>query len=101
MCVHKIKEDADKHAPIKQASLTKIKHISKPWITKSLLTSIIIKQKMYKTHFLSKELNKIKKYKQYSKLLNRMKNGANTWHYNHHFQLHKNCLKEIWKLIGT
>ena len=44
---------------------------------------------------------KIKEYKQYSNLLNKMKAKAKNKYSNQYFQLYKENLKETWKLIGT
>ena len=46
----------EKHAPLKKASQTKQKQLNKPWLTKGILKSIKGKQKMYRTHFLSKDM---------------------------------------------
>ena len=51
-----IKFIVNKHAPIKLASKSKAKQLSKPWISGGLLKSIKIKQKMYRSHFLSRHL---------------------------------------------
>ena len=91
----------DRHSPKKQASLCKMKQLAKPWITKGLLTSIKVKQKMYHTHFLCNDPAKISKYKQYSNSLNRIKTKAKNEYYRQHFQLYKDNLKDTWKLIGT
>ena len=56
---------------------------------------------MYKSHFFSKNPMKVKEYKQYSNLLNKMKATAKEKYYNQYFQLYKENLKETWKLIGT
>ena len=46
-CIQSIKEVINKHAPLKKASLSKMKQLAKPWISKGLLTSIKAKQKLY------------------------------------------------------
>ena len=38
-----------KHAPLKVVSKRKIKQLAKPWITKGIITSIKIKNRLYKT----------------------------------------------------
>ena len=45
--------------------------IHKQWITDTLLNSIRNKQKMYRMHFLSKDLDKVGYYKKYSNTLNK------------------------------
>ena len=64
---------------------------NKPWLTQGLLKSI--KRK----HFFSKNSMKIKEYKQYSNLLNKMKAKAKDKYYNQCFQLYKENLKETLK----
>ena len=56
---------------------------------------------MYKSHIFSKTPMKVKEYKQYSNLLNKMKAKAKEKYYNQCFQLHKENPKETWKLIGA
>ena len=68
-CIQSIKEVINKHAPLKKASLSKMKQLAKPWISKGLLTSIKAKQKLYKSNFFSKDPEKVQKYKQYSNLM--------------------------------
>ena len=63
-----------------------MKQLSKPWLTQGLLKSVKRKEKMYKSHFFSK---------------NPMKAKAKEKYYNQYFQLYKENLKETWKLIGT
>ena len=100
-CINKVKDIVNKHAPLKKATNSKMKQLNKPWLTRGLLKSIKRKQKMYKSHFFSKNSMKIKEYKQYSNLLNKMKAKAKDKFYNQYFQLYKENLKETWKLIGT
>ena len=96
-----MKDIVNKHAPLKKATNSKMKQLSKPWLTQGLLKSIKRKQKMYKSHFISKNPMKVKDYKHYSNLLNKMKAKAKEKYYNQYFQLYKENLKETWKLIGT
>jgi hypothetical protein len=101
-CIQPVKEVINKHAPLKEASsLSKMKQLAKPWISKGLLTSIKAKQKLYKSNFFSKVTEKVQKYKQYSNLLNQLKTKSKNDYYNQHFQLYQNNFKETWKLIGT
>ena len=71
-----IQEIVDKHAPIRRASQRKRKLALKPWITTGLLKSIKQKQKMYRSHYLSDDVDKVKKYKLYSNKLNHLKENA-------------------------
>ena len=68
----------DKHAPIKLASQSKQSQLNKLWLTKSILKSVKRKQKMYRTPFLSKDLQKIGEYKHYAAILSHLKNKSKT-----------------------
>ena len=56
---------------------------------------------MYRTHFLSNDLDKVAYYKKYSNTLNKLKWTCKSSYYKQQFELNKNNLKNIWKLIGT
>ena len=56
---------------------------------------------MYRTHFLSKDLQKIGEYKHYAAILSHLKNKSKTEYYNMQFSKCKDNLKQTWKLIGT
>ena len=99
-CINTVTQIIDKHAPMKQASQSRIKQLSKPWLSKGLIKSIKVKQKLYHTHFLSKDPFKISLYKSYSNALNKLKTKAKN-NYNQQFLQCKNNLKTTWKLIGT
>ena len=46
--INVINEVTNKHAPIKEASQSKLRQFNKPWITSGILKSIKTKQKMYR-----------------------------------------------------
>ena len=46
-CISILKQIADKHAPIKQASQSKRRQLAKPWLAKGVLNSVKYKQKLY------------------------------------------------------
>ena len=56
---------------------------------------------MYHSHFLSKDFQKVKKYKHYAAVLSHLKNKSKTEYYSMQFSKHKDNLKQTWKLIGT
>ena len=66
--INTLNKIVDKHAPIKLASQSKQRQLNKSWLTKGILKSVKRKQKMYRTHFLSKDLQKIGEYKHYMQL---------------------------------
>ena len=61
------------HAPLKPLSKKQKKLLSKPWLTKGLLTSIKNKKSMFKAHFLSDDDDKIIFYKKYVNKLTKLK----------------------------
>ena len=91
---------SDKHAPVKKLSSKKIKQSAKPWLSDSILRSIKRRQQMFKTHFLNKDLNKVKFYKAYNNKLNRLKDVAKKRYFQEQFKLNSENLKTTWKLIG-
>ena len=56
---------------------------------------------MYRTHFLSKDLQKTGEYKHYAAILSHLKNKRKKEYYNMQFAKYKDNLKQTWKLIGT
>ena len=99
--INTLNKIVDKHAPIKLASQSKQRQLNKPWLTKGILKSVKRKQKMYRTHFLSKDLKKIGEYKHYAAILSHLKNKSKTEYYNMQFAKYKDSLKQTWKLTGT
>jgi arsenate reductase-like glutaredoxin family protein len=65
-CINTITQIINKHAPKKQASLSKLKQLAKPWLSKGLIKSITTNQKLYRSHFLRKDPTKVSRYKTYS-----------------------------------
>ena len=63
----------DFYAPLRQISRRQKRLRAKPWLTKGLLVSIKYKQKLYRYHFLSNDVDKKTYYKQYSNKLNKIK----------------------------
>ena len=98
--VSKMQNIVDKHAPLRRISNKNLRKIEKPWITKAILTSIKKKQKLFKTHFLSKDPAKIKLYKIYNNKLNKIKEASKTKYFREQFESNSQNLKSTWKLIG-
>ena len=96
-----IKFIVNKHAPIKPASRSKVKQLSKPWISGGLLKSIKTKQKLYRSHFLSRHPLRMQQYKKYSNMLNRLKEKAKNDYFTNQFKKAHNDLKLTWKIIGS
>ena len=66
-----------------------------------ILKSIKTKQKMYRTHFHSNNIEKVNQYKRYSNKLNKVKLESKNYYYNTQFAKCKNNMKATWKLIGS
>lgn len=100
-CISILNQIADKHAPVKKASQNKRRQLAKPWLTRGVLTSVKHKRKLYQSHFLSRDPDKVRECKLYANTLNRIKNKAKNDYYCQRFKFYQNGLKNIWKLIGT
>ena len=68
-----LQQISDLHAPVRKVSNKKRKQLKKPWISNAIMNSIKKKLKLFKTHFLSNDQDKIKEYKLYSNKLNKVK----------------------------
>ena len=89
----------EKHAPLKRASQSKRKQLNKPWLTKGILASIKKKHKLFKSHFLSNDPDKISQYKAFNNKLNRIKLQVKKNYFDSQFAINKGNLKATWKLI--
>ena len=98
-----VRSAIDFYAPLRQASRRQKRIQSKPWLTKGLLVSIKRKQKLYRSHFMSHDLEKQQFYKQYSNKLNKIKYKAKKSFYVNLFEecfIHNNPRK-IWSTINS
>ena len=66
----------DNHVPLRKQSNKQMKQLAKPWLTKAALNSIKQRQKLFVTHFLNNDPEKVKFYKTYNNKLNRSKEAA-------------------------
>ena len=57
--------------------------------------------KLFATHFLSNDPDKVKGYKKYNNNLNKIKEAAKTNYFKTQFEMFRDNLKVTWKLIGT
>ena len=90
----------DKLAPIREVTGKKKKLLSKPWITTSILTPIKRRQTLFRTHYLTDDIAKVKYYKSYDNKLNKILKAAKHNYFKAQFELNK-LLKTTWKLIGV
>jgi len=96
-----LQQVTDKHVPVRKLSNKMRSQLRKPWITSAILKSIKKRQKLFTTHFLSNDPNKVKEYKKYSNKLNKIKEAAKTNYFKTQFYMFRDNLKAMWKLIGT
>ena len=92
---------SNKHAPVRKLSNRTRKQSRKPWITPAILKSIKKRQKLFSTHFLSNDPNKVSEYKKYNNKLNKIKEASKTNYFKTQFEMFSDNLKTTWKLIGT
>ena len=90
----------DKYAPLKRISNSQKRLLKKPWISKCLLVSIKKRHKLFKSHFLCKDPDKIKQYKTCNNKLNKIKEQAKKNYFMAQFNLNKHNIKATWGLIG-
>ena len=72
------------------------KQFRKPWITSAILK----RQKLFATHFVSDDRDKVKNYgKKYNNKLNNVKEAPNTNYFKTQFEMYSDKLKATGKLI--
>ena len=95
----------DRHAPIKKISNREIKLRTKPWITKGILTSIKIKNKLYKKYCRAKDelrkVNLLYSFKSYRNLIITLIKKSKKIHYKEFFNNNKKDLVNTWKGIKS
>ena len=90
----KLNETIDKHAPLKPLSMRKAKQLTKPWITKGLIKSIKIKNKL----FYSGDKDKYKLYRNKILLLTRL---SKKLYYHNYFETNLHNMKKTWEGINN
>ena len=99
----------DKLAPFKKMTQKEKRLKRKPWLTRVILKSIKIKNKMFKnlhSHILSNNSNDLvndvnQRYKTYRNALNRLISKAKRYYYNKILIENRSNPKKIWKTINT
>ena len=93
----------DKHAPFKELTKKQLKTQNKPWLTKGILKSISIKDKLYKKYLKSKpglsKDNTFEKFKMYRNKISNMLTIVKKSYYTQYFQSNLNDIKNTWKGI--
>ncbi len=85
-----------KHAPLKPVSRKMHKQKLKPWITKGILKSISIKNKLYKKFLKTKKTAWYQKYKYYRDLINHLLRKSKKSYYASYFEKFQNNSKKLW-----
>ena len=95
----------NRHAPIKKISNKEIKLKTKPWITKGILTSIKIKNKLYKKYCKAKnesvKSNLFDSFKTYRNLIITLIKKSKRTHYKSFFDNNKKNIINTWKGIKS
>ena len=101
MFVDQIRQVANKHAPLKKVFRKHKRLQKKTWLTTELLSSINMKRKVYKTHFLNG--NPVQKifYKKFSNKLTKMKNRAKHLYYERELLNHSRNPKKTWETMKS
>ena len=86
---------------MKTPSRKRQKLLERPCITRGLSVSIKRKQKMYQTHFLSKDKKLISLHRTYANKLNKIKYIAKKTYFNKMFDKHKSNLQQTWQMIKS
>lgn len=87
------------HAPLKKVSKRQLKQSKKPWITKGILKSIKIKNKLYVNYISSKDATNFEKYKIYRNKINCLIRSSKKNHYFNYFTKFKTNMNKTWQGI--
>lgn len=102
--VNLLSQTKNKLAPPKIIPFNKYKHRRDPWTTKGILTSIEVRDIMYKEHLLITnpfEKGKLKdKINKYNQIIRRLLRLSRTSYYNDLFELYKHDSRKTWRCIN-
>ena len=99
--VTKFENVVDKFAPIRKASRKENKLRCKPCLTRGLLKSIRIKNKMYNNLREKPDTSQSHKYKIYRNLLNCLIKQAKVDYYHNVLKNNKNNFKKVWSIVNV
>ena len=91
-----LNEVLDLMAPIKPLSRKEANLKIKPWITKGILKSIKIRDRLYKKYLSKKSNILLQKYKQYRNLIVTLIRVSKKNHYHAYFETNKTNIKNTW-----
>ena len=89
------------HAPLKPLSRKQKKLLSKPWLTKGLLTSIKNERSMFKTQFLSDDDDKIIFHKKYVNKLTKLKALSKKGYFSSAINDTQKDPRKLWNVIRS
>ena len=98
--VTKFENVVDEFAPMRKASRKENKLRCRPWLTRGLLKSIRIKNKMYNNLREKPDTSQSHKYKIYRNLLNRLIKQAKVDYYHNVLKDNKNNSKKVWNIVN-
>ena len=90
----------NKHAPLQPLSRQEKRINEKPWISKCILKSIKTKNKLFRSHYRSNDLNKKLFYKKYLNKLTHIKYLAKQSYYKNLFKESEGDSYRTWSIIG-
>ena len=86
--------------PMKKCKIKKKNNPQSPWITKGLLKSINIKNKLYKQYLKCPDKNRLQKFKTYRNKLNNLIRKSKREYYYNKFHSVRNNMQQTWKTIN-
>ena len=95
-----ITEITKKYAPVRKLFRKEVKSKTRPWLTKGLLKSISIKNKLFEQCFKKQKSHLFLKYKTYLITLTKLKEIAKKIYYQKELQSHKDNVSKQWKIIN-
>ena len=98
--VTKFENVVDKFSPMRKASRKENKLRCKLWLSRGLLKSIRIKNKMYNNFREKPDTSQSHKYKIYRSLLNRLIKQAKVDYYHNVLKDNKNNSKKVWNIVN-
>ena len=97
----KINELMNIHCPLKSVKISNRKFARKPWITKGLLKSIKIKDKLYRKSIIKPTDENKLNYTKYRNLLNNLLRTAKKNHITTEIESNRLNMKETWKTLNN
>ena len=98
--VNRFKELYDECIPLKRSRTNRKKTPQSPWITKGLLKSINVKNKLYKQYLLRPTEENSVKFKSYRNKLNNLIRKCKREYFYKKFESTKNNIRQTWKTIN-